>query len=295
VAEISPKSGERLIVKTDAVVEGRHYLASDPADLVARKLLRVNLSDLAGKGARPLGYVVAACFPDSVSEAWIAAFAAGLAQDQKVFGLPLLGGDTTATPGLASFAVTVFGSVRGRIPRRADARIGDDIWVSGYLGDGALGLLASKGALGGLSPDALAYLVDRYRLPRPRLDFGRRVLAHARASMDISDGLIADLQHICDASRVGATIEAAALPLSGAASEVLADDPDLLPTVMGGGDDYEVLFTAAPAKAAKIAAAARAVRVPATKIGRIHQGREVVVLDRGGRKVELGQRGYRHF
>ena len=284
-----------MIVKTDAVVEGRHYLPSDPADLVARKLLRVNLSDLAGKGARPLGYVVAAAFPDRVEEAWIAAFARGLAEDKRRFGLDLLGGDTTATPGPATFAVTVFGAVRGRIARRGDARIGDDIWISGTLGDGALGLRASKGEFAGLTREAVRPLVDRYRLPEPRLDFGRKVLPFARASMDVSDGLLADLDHICEASAVGARVLAEALPISDAASLVLAEAPDLFADVLAGGDDYEVLFTAPPSNASCILAAARKSGVPATRIGFIGRGSHARVLDRKGRSLDIAVRGYRHF
>ena len=295
VAEIARRAGERLIVKTDAIVEGRHYLSSDPADQVAKKLLRVNLSDLAGKGARPLGYVVAAAFPDGVSEAWIAAFARGLGEDQRRFAVSLLGGDTTATPGPATFALTVFGGVRGRLPRRGDARIGDEIWISGTLGDGALGLRVSKGEFPGLPPAAARALVERYRLPEPRLEFGRLVLPFARASMDVSDGLVADLDHICQASGVGARVLAEALPLSDAASVLLAEAPELFAEVVTGGDDYEVLFTAPASSAARIAAAARKAGVPATRIGYVGRGRSVRVLDRNGQAIEFGRRGYRHF
>lgn len=238
---------------------------------------------------------MAAAFPDRVDEAWVADFARGLGIDQKLFGLSLLGGDTTATPGPATFAVTVFGSVSGRVPRRADAEIGDDIWLSGSLGDGTVGLLAATGRLTGVSEAARAELVDRYRLPRPRLDFGRAVLRHARASMDVSDGLVGDLQHICDASGVGARIEASFLPFSEGVAEVLAIDPALLIDILGGGDDYEILFTAARSKAGAIAKAAKSVGVPATRIGSITRGREAVVVDRRGQVIELAHKGYRHF
>jgi len=196
LVDVSP--GHRLVVTVDAVVAGVHFLADDPPDLIARKALRVNLSDLAAMGARPLGYFLAAAFADQ-DEPWLAAFAAGLAEDQASFGVALMGGDTVATPGPLTLAITAIGEVRsGRELRRSAAKAGDLIFVTGTLGDGALGLAALRGALPALSGAQRDFLARRYHLPEPRIDFGRALTEEGLAlcGMDISDGLGADLGHI---------------------------------------------------------------------------------------------------
>src|SRR5262245_19051409 len=177
VATLEVDPAEELVVKTDAIVAGVHFLPDDPPDLVARKLLRVNLSDLAGKGARPLGYLMACAFPADLDEPWLERFVGGLAADQREFGLPLLGGDPTATPGPLTLAATALGAVgRGRLPRRAAARVGDAVLVSGTLGDGALGLDAQRQQFSELDAAEAAHLIGRYRLPQPRLNLGRALV-----------------------------------------------------------------------------------------------------------------------
>lgn len=306
VALIPGPARTEYVLKTDSIVENIHFFADDPPAQIAQKLLRVNLSDLAAKGARPIGYLLAIALPITRDEAWLEGFSQGLAEDQKRFGITLLGGDSDRTDGPVTLTVTAIGKVKaGTAPRRSGAHAGDRIYVSGTLGDAALGLLLLKqdrhvspspphlGGEGhawrGLTSRHAAFLVDRYRLPQPRLELGRKLIGLASAAMDISDGLVADLGHICEASKVGAVIEAARLPLSAAARTALRADPNLLETILAGGDDYEILFTA-PASAAR-----RLARLPVTEIGRIEKGKGVRVSDAEGKPVPLSKAGYTHF
>ncbi len=290
------RAGEELVLKTDALVAGVHFLTDDPAKLVAQKLLRVNLSDLAAKGARPLVYTLAMMLPAELDYGWLRRFAAGLAADQEEFGIRLAGGDTDATPGPLTLSLTAIGAIpAGKRLLRSAARRGDGIFVSGTIGDAALGLKAIRGELGALAAAARRFLAGRYRLPQPRLALGRRLYGLAHATMDISDGLVGDLQHICAASRVGAALEAAAVPLSPAARAALASDGGLVESVLAGGDDYELLFTAPPAAETALARLGRRLGLPLTRIGRIGRGAGVRVLDEAGREVKLARTGYRHF
>jgi thiamine-monophosphate kinase len=290
-ALLDPPAGRQLVLAADAMVAGVHFLPDDPPETIGRKLLRVNLSDLAAMGAAPLGYLMTCAFPRGTEDRWIAAFAAGLAADQAEFGLAVLGGDTVSTTGPASFSLTILGSVApGMALRRAGARPGDEVWVSGTIGDGALGLLALTGRL---PPDA--HLAERYRLPRPRLALGARLPGLARAAMDVSDGLVQDLGHLARAGGCGAVIEAARLPLSPPARTALAADPALLAKILSGGDDYELLFAAAPADADQLCAAGAAAGVAVTRIGRFTQGEGVTVLDGAGAPLALPAGGWSHF
>ncbi len=290
-ALLDPPAGLQLVLAADAMVAGVHFLPDDPPATIGRKLLRVNLSDLAAMGAEPLGYLMTTAFPRGTPDADIAAFAAGLAADQAEFGLQVLGGDTVATPGPATFSLTILGTVPpGAALRRQGARPGDEAWVSGTIGDGALGLLALTGRL---PPDP--HLAERYRLPRPRLALGRALRGIARAAMDVSDGLVQDLGHLARAGGCGATIEAAAIPLSPAARAALAGDSSLLPRILAGGDDYELLFAADPADAPRILAASAACGTPVARIGRFGPGKGVVVLDAAGAPIALPAGGWSHF
>jgi thiamine-monophosphate kinase len=293
LAWLRPRAGRRLVLKTDAVVVGVHTFADDAPDLIARKALRVTLSDLAGKGARPLGYLLALMLPESTAAAWLARFAAGLAGDQKLFRVPLLGGDLTRTPGPATIAVTALGeALPGRPLLRAGARRDDAVFVSGTIGDAALGLLALKGKLPLLAARHRRFLAGRYRLPEPRLALGRAIARLATAAMDISDGLVADLGHICAASHCGAEIDLAAVPASPAAQAAGARHALRRVT---GGDDYELLFTA-PAKAERrLRALARKAAVPITRIGRIVARPGVRVLAPDGSVIPIGAGGWQHF
>jgi thiamine-monophosphate kinase len=238
--------GHGLIATADAIVEGVHFLPSDPPELIARKLLRVNLSDLAAKGATPLHYLLTMALPARCDDRWVERFAAGLAEDQQLFGIVLMGGDSVSTPGPVTLSVTAIGrAAPGGMVRRGGARAGDELWVSGTIGDGALGLLAATGQL--MEPDG--YLAGRYRLPEPRVALGPALAGLVHAMMDVSDGLVGDLEHMATASGAAATVDAIAVPLSDATAAAVASDPSLFATVLTGGDDYELLF-AAPAAAA---------------------------------------------
>ena len=297
VALIAGPSGRQWAVTKDAIVAGVHFLPDDPPDLIARKLVRVNLSDLAAKGAVPRFLVLAACFPKNTSDDWLDRFASGLKTDCDMFDVAVIGGDTVTTPGPLTLSLTALGEVpENTALLRSNARSGDDVWLSGSLGDGALGLLVAKGEGTGLQTAHADALLDRYRLPRPRVALGPRLRGLAHAAMDVSDGLIADLGHICDASGLGAEIEAERLPLSEAArAAVEAGLGEGLATVVGGGDDYEILFTAPPHAATDLALLSRELDVQLTRIGRMLPGAGVALLDTMGREISLPRGGYNHF
>jgi thiamine-monophosphate kinase len=298
IATIAPSPGCELVAKTDAIVAGVHFLADDPPDLVARKALRVNLSDLAAKGARPLAYLIDLILPDSVDEAWVARFAQGLAADQAEYGIHLVGGDTDSTPGPVTVAVMALGEIAaGRTIRRGGARPGDTIFVTGTIGDAALGLLALRGELPELGPAAAGFLGERYRLPRPRVALGPRLIGTATAALDISDGLVADLRHICEVCRLAATVEAAHVPLSGAAREAIGAKRERLALALTGGDDYEILFTAPKSAEASLARLAAEVGVPITAIGEMVSAAApaVTVRDERGRTLTFASEGWTHF
>ncbi len=287
-ALLTPPPGRDLILTVDAMVAGVHFLPDDPPDLVGQKLLRVNLSDLAAKGATPLGYLMTVSTPRGTPEAWFANFSAGLARDQAQYHVTLLGGDTTSTPGPISLSLTIIGhAAPGMAVHRFGANAGDGIWVTGTIGDGALGLLAATRRLS--DPDG--FLAGRYRLPQPRV--GLAIGGIASAAMDVSDGLIQDLGHICRASGLAATVQAAAVPLS---AQARAAGPEWLETCLTGGDDYEVLMAVPPAREDALFAAAAAIGVTVTRIGRFHRGAaHVTVLAADGEPLALAKGGWSHF
>jgi thiamine-monophosphate kinase len=289
-------AGCRLVVTADAIVAGVHFLPDDPPDLVAKKLLRVNLSDLAAMGAKPLSYLLTTALPAALGANWVAQFARGLAEDQRLYGVSLLGGDSVSTPGPPTLSLTAIGEVaKGAEIRRSGARAGDEVWVSGTIGDAFLGLAVLRGGYRELAPADRSALAARYRLPEPRSELGPRLAGPASAMIDVSDGLVADLGHICETSQMAAVVELAALPLSRAARQVVAAAPDLAPRLATGGDDYELLFTAAPAAAAAVRAAGEKAGVAVTPIGRIEPGSGVRLLDAAGGEIALAAAGYRHF
>jgi len=295
-ALMRPPPGMDMVLTVDAMVEGIHFLPDDPADLVARKLVRVNLSDLAAKGAVPVAVMLAAAFPHNVTGAWLRRFADGLRLDLEAFSIALIGGDTVSTPGPLTLSLTAFGQVvAGTALLRSGARAGDRIWVSGSLGDGAAGLRAAQGLLGDARPEHVGYLADRYRLPRPRTGLGPELVGHAHAAMDVSDGLVQDLGHLCRASAVGAEIRADGVPLSPAVAALVAADQSWLATVLTGGDDYELLFTAPPEETEALIQIAARTGVALTPIGSVVPGSGVTVLDADAVPMRLGPAGWRHF
>ncbi len=293
-AVIAARPGHDLVVTKDALVAGVHVLPDDPPDLVARKLLRVNLSDLAAKGAEPFGYFLAVAWPDGLAESAMEAFAAGLEQDQRAYGLKLFGGDTVSTPGPFTASATLLGwTPAGTMVRRSTARAGDVLLVSGTVGDGGLGLLAAKGELEGVSAIDLGDLAGRYTLPEPRLALRPVLRAFASAAADVSDGLLADAAHIGEASGLGVRLHLERLPLSPAAARWLSVQPHDRAARLAlatAGDDYEVVCTTAPNHVAAMVAAAGA---PLTPVGEITPAPGLAVLH-SGEAVEPGRTGWRH-
>lgn len=291
------RQGYDLVITKDMLVEGVHFLPEDPRDLVARKALRVNLSDLAAKGADPFGYLLAVAWTTRCGWDERRAFAEGLKEDQKTFGVHLLGGDTVVTSGPFSVSITAMGWVpHGKAPPRSGARDGDAVVVSGSIGDGWLGLQAAKGSLHGLEFARLDALRRHYQVPEPRLALVRAVRDHATASLDVSDGLVADLGHIAAASGVGIELELEKLPLSGAAKAWLAQRADELSSRLDlatGGDDYEIACTMPSAQAPVFIAAAQKIGLPAVQVGRVVAGQGVrVTFD--GETVPVPQPGWAH-
>ena len=286
-AAIAPPPGRDAVAAADALVAGVHFRETDPPDTVAARALRANLSDLAAMGACPHGYLMTLALPPGLAgeagREWAAGFAAQLARDQAEFDIGLLGGDTVATPGPLAVSITALGFVEaGRALRRSGARPGDALYVSGTVGDAALALAL---------PDAGAALAKRFRRPEPRVALGRALVGVATAAIDVSDGLVADIGHLCRASGVGARLAAAAVPLSAAARARLRASPGLLETVLAGGDDYELAFTVPPARRAGLAA----LPAPVTEMGAIEGGAGVAVIGEDGAPLALARAGWRHF
>jgi thiamine-monophosphate kinase len=287
-AVLMPPPGRELVLTCDAMVAGVHFMPDDPPDLIGRKLLRVNLSDLAAKGATPIGYLMTVSTPRDTPDTWFAGFSAGLGQDQREYRITLLGGDTTSTPGPISLSLTAIGHVApGRAVHRTGAAPGDGIWVTGTIGDGALGLAVARGRL----DDPTGHLLSRYRLPRPRV--GLAIAGIASAGMDVSDGLVQDLGHICRAGSVTAEIDASLVPLSDPAR---AAGPDWLATCLTGGDDYELLLAVPPAREPILRQTALAAGTAVTRIGAFRSGPpEVIVRGHDGTPMNFGRGGWSHF
>jgi thiamine-monophosphate kinase len=299
-AAILKALGDDIVVTTDAIVEGVHFLPQDPPDTIGRKALRVNLSDLAAKGAAPAGFVLTLALR-SADDAWLAPFARGLGEDAGLFGCPLLGGDTVSTPGPLMISITAFGRVSpGKMVRRSGASPGDRIVVTGAIGDAALGLDILKGGAVAvaLADDtaAKAMLVDRYRVPQPRNALAMAVRDHANAAMDVSDGLAGDLAKLCAASGVSAVIDAQSIPLSVPAATLLARGTVGIEAIVAGGDDYEILCAISENRFEAFAQAAGLAGVAVTSIGTIIGGAAVPrFLDPQGREIALRRRSYSHF
>lgn len=288
--------GRCLVVTVDQLVEGVHYLPGDPPELVAKKLLRRNLSDLAAMGATPRHYLLTSALPQSHDDEWVRRFAEGLAEDQRHFGVALIGGDSTSTPGPASLTLTAIGEVAaGTEIRRDGARPGDRVWVSGTIGDAFLGLKVLRGDYRELPAQDRAMLAGRFRLPEPRCALGPALAGIAHAMIDVSDGLVGDLGHICEASQVGAEIALPRVPLSPAAQRIVAGDAALHARLATGGDDYELLFAAPPDAADALGALAAELAVPLTEIGTIVAGATVRLLSGAGEEISFTAGGWRHF
>jgi thiamine-monophosphate kinase len=295
-AVIAPPDGCDLVLTTDTIIGGVHFFAEDAAQTVASKALRVNLSDLAAKGACPLGYMLSLALPESIGEDWLAGFAEGLRADAVLYGCPLLGGDSDRTPGPITVAVSMFGSVpAGTMVRRAGARPGDRVFVTGTIGDAALGLALRGGRTWVLTDTQRQHLVTRYLLPQPRTAVAEAVRTHATAAIDISDGLAGDLAKLCRVSGVAAHVEVARVPLSGAARAVLAAEPSMMENALSGGDDYEICCAIPSDRVDGFRAAAQAARVTVTDIGEITAGEGATFSQTDGTPMTFRLASFSHF
>ena len=294
-AAIPSRPGFDLVVTTDAIAEGTDFFKHDPAGSVAQKALRVNLSDLAAKGAAPEFYLLSITLPEGMTREWLDAFAAGLALDQKTFGISLLGGDTSRTEGPLAITVTAFGFVpTGQMLRRSTARPGHGVYVTGSIGDSGGGLAIFRREKHSLDETQRDRLITRYRLPQPPVAFGAALRGLASASIDVSDGLMADLGHLAKASGVAITIEAEAIPRSDALRTFWGDSAEAIIRAATAGDDYQIAFTAEPENESKIMAAATQASAVITRIGTVAEG-ERVDLRHKGRALTVPHPGWRHF
>jgi thiamine-monophosphate kinase len=297
-AAILKALGDDIVVTTDAIVEGVHFLPDDPPDTIARKALGVNLSDLAAKGATPAGCVLTLALRDA-DEAWLKPFAKALGEDCARYGCPLLGGDTVSTPGPLMISITAFGRVpAGKMVRRNGARPGDLVLVTGTIGDAALGLDVLQGGKATRTVDAAGkeLLIGRYRVPQPRVALASAVRNYAHAAMDVSDGLAGDLAKLCKVSGLSAVINAERIPLSFAATELIARGAVGIEAIVAGGDDYEVLCTLPHDRLEAFQQAARAVDIAVAVIGTIVAGTSPPrFLDEHGDEIGLPRLSYSHF
>ncbi len=305
-ALLTLEPGTELVLKTDPVAEGVHFVPGDPPADIAWKALAVNVSDLAAKGATPVGYLMALSFPEAPSRGWLTAFIAGLKAAQARFGCRLLGGDTDRRPGPLTVSITAIGSVpRGQMVRRTTAKAGDVLFVSGTIGDAALGLaLAREPALAaawGLSQPEAAYLIGRYRRPEPRLALAPLLRQHATAAMDLSDGLVKDLARMLRGSGLGGHLRAGDVPLSEAARKVLVREPQRLAPLITGGDDYEVLAAVPDAHCDDLHTSAAEAGVSLTLVGATgpsawpEAGDGLHIAGPDGRPLAMDRTGWDHF
>ena len=295
-AIVAVPAGHDLVVTKDMIVEGVHFLRDDPPFLVAKKALRVNLSDLAAKGTQPKSYFLGLSIPAWVEDEWLVGFAAGLEEDQKRFAMTLAGGDTTATDGPLTISITAMGTVpTGRMIRRKGARPRDAVFVSGTIGDAAAGLAVLRGAGVALSDIGRSALISRYQLPEPRVALGRELVGIASSALDVSDGLLADLGHIAQVSEVKIAVEAAKIPVSAATCALWGQGHDCILRAATSGDDYEIAFTAPASARAKIQELSRSTSVAITEIGRVEAGSGVHLLDDRNKEIPLQRLGFTHF
>ncbi len=295
-----PSPGLDIVVTTDMMVENVHFPADCPYEYVAQRLMRTNLSDLAAKGAQPRGYLLSLAWPHNISTDNIAEFVQGLKAVQEEFGLQLWGGDTVSTLGPLTVSATLIGTViQGMMVSRSRAMPGDDLWVSGTIGDGFLGLQHVQGQMGcALSAEQASNLFRAFYYPEPRMKLGISLAGIASAALDISDGLIADAVHMAKASQIQLQIDLDSVPLSSAACQWLmrdGNDQESIKHLVTGGDDYELLFAAPATARGEVLAIGQQCATRVTRIGHCHSGQGVTVKDCNGNAVTFNQTGYQHF
>jgi thiamine-monophosphate kinase len=297
-ALISPRPGYDLVLTVDALVAGVHFFPDDPAGSIAVKSLGVNLSDLAAKGADPVGFLLALALPSNWTEEWLEAFASKLGAVARTARCPLLGGDTVRAASGLTISITAIGEVpKGQMVRRTTARPGDRICVTGTIGDAALGL-ALRGNpdwSSALSAEARHFLADRYLHPQPRNAVAASLRDHAHAAMDVSDGLAGDLAKLVGTAGLGAVIETDLVPLSPAARAALARDPSLLDAILTGGDDYEVLCTVAEEELALFLRSSDRAGVSVSVIGTVTEDPSPPVFRQAGGEQRYGVGSFSHF
>ncbi|PVB63283.1 thiamine-phosphate kinase [Labrenzia sp. 011] len=300
-AVLTPEAGLDLVLTKDMLAADIHFFAEDAPEAIAAKAIRVNLSDLAAKGARPRGYLMGLALPADWTEAWLERFCKGLAADQAAYDIQLLGGDTIRSGNGLQISITAIGEVeKGRTVRRSGARPGDALFVSGTIGDAAAGLEArlrpdfSRGH--DLTESEELHILDRYLLPRPRTRLAPLVTRYASAALDVSDGLIADCTHMAKASAVDMTIDLDRVPFSSALQHLRVKAPQDFARCLNGGDDYEILASVPAEEATAFLLSAEVAGCPVVQIGRVESGNGAVRLTESGRPVTLGsQGGFRHF
>ena len=298
-ANFEPPAGHDLVLTADAITGGVHFFPDDPPDAIARKALRVNLSDLAAKGAKPRGFLITLALPSTIDDAWLENFSSGLRADAEAFACPLFGGDTIRTRGPVSVSIFAFGSVpKGKMVKRSGAKTGDRIIVSGTIGDAALSLRLRKDDAAQswkLDASAREYLLDRYLLPQPRPGLAEAVQAHASAAMDVSDGLVGDLGKLCTVSGVSADIDVSSIPLSAAARAMLAADATLMETILTGGDDYEIVCAMRPDDVPTFRDRAAKAAIAVTDIGTIVDGTGEPRFIGANGPLSFARKSFSHF
>ncbi|MDE8345800.1 MAG: thiamine-phosphate kinase [Acidocella sp.] len=284
-AVLRPPPGREMVLSVDQMLEGVHFFKTDDPALIAAKLLRRNLSDLAAMGAQALGYLLTTALPADVDDAWLARFSSGLARDQAQYGIRLMGGDSSSSLHGIALSATIIGHVApGQALGRQGAAVGDGIWVTGTIGDAALGLAARRGKL----PDPTGVLTNRSLLPEPRL--GLALAGIVSAAIDVSDGLVQDLGHLCEGACLRGVIRADLVPASAAAA---ACGLEMLETRLTGGDDYELLLAVPPGNGEALRAACG--DLPVTRIGVFQPGAGVHVIDDNEQIITFAKPGWRHF
>jgi thiamine-monophosphate kinase len=299
-AIFAPPAGHDLVLTADAVAGGVHFFPDDPPDAIARKALRVNLSDLAAKGAKPTGFLLTLALPAGIDDAWLEKFSAGLRADAEAFACPLFGGDTIRTHGPVSISIFAFGSVpHGRMVKRSGAKAGDRIIVTGTIGDAALGLRARKEADAAknwkLDAAMRDHLLGRYLTPQPRSALAEALQAHAGAAIDVSDGLVGDLTKLCGVSGVSAEINASSIPLSAAAQTALASNAQLIETILTGGDDYEIVGAMKPDQVPTFRARAAMADIAVTDIGVVVDGTDEPRFIGANGPLSFARKSFSHF
>ncbi len=296
-ALLAPEPGTDLVITSDPIIAGVHFFANDRPDDIAWKALAVNMSDLAAKGANPLAYMLTLALPEPPENSWMAAFAEGLRAAQEVFGCHLIGGDTDMTPGPLSIGVTAIGRLpAGTFVHRRGAKAGDHVFVTGTIGDAALGLAIRRDPklFGDILTDAdRSLLVSRYLRPSPRLGLAEALRAHASAALDISDGFLKDLARL--SGNLGIDVRLDALPLSSPVRTALTCDAAVAGAILGGGDDYELLIAVPPGETEMFSRAAKLSGIRVSDIGTLEAGRPIAVFASDGTRIEPSRFGYDHF